>query len=346
MLFRGGVLVVLLVALCLLACGLGEHGLVLGKEEDAAADTAAHVKEEPKKKKKKGTEFWSKLREADLEKEWEKGDAAEELEHEYDHSQKVAEKKQRDLLSGRAQAARAKKEKFAKRDAAKKMKKEQQKKMEQSPEAVAARASAAEIAAKMEAAKAETLKTHEEAFGPNYDRRKATQKKSRGRAANIGNNMPAFDPTDEAAVRAQVKAQVNAATSKLGGKSKSKSKGRKVDPTASLNANTGTAMYFIDLHPTQVDGKEQGKAWTKAAVDELARYWTSMLHSAHLGSNIYNLGANNKEGQMLVSVDRGWQTRDILKFVCTQPSVRRASKDHQHYTGDMFRDDDDDDAEL
>jgi hypothetical protein len=109
---------------------------------------------------------------------------------------------------------------------------------------------------------------------------------------------------------------------------------------------TGTAMYFVDLHLIQPDdgiSKSPGQPWDKKSVDDLAGYWSSMLKSAHLAANVYNLGAHNKDGQMLLSVDKGWQTTDILKFVTRSKAVKKLTKDNRDYTAAMFRDEDDDD---
>ena len=61
-------------------------------------------------------------------------------------------------------------------------------------------------------------------------------------------------------------------------------------------------MYVVDITPVQPDGKNKGKPWDKQSVDALAGYWASMLKSAHLSANVYNLGAHNKDGQMLLSI--------------------------------------------
>ena len=69
--------------------------------KDKADDEVKAVKpKEPIKKigGKRSTKDWSKISESDLEKDWEKGDDEEELEHEYDHSQKVIEKKKQQAI--------------------------------------------------------------------------------------------------------------------------------------------------------------------------------------------------------------------------------------------------------
>ena len=110
-----------------------------------------------------------------------------------------------------------------------------------------------------------------------------------------------------------------------------------------LNGGTGTAMYFTDLVATIPTGKNKGNSWTKLVLDDLCGKWSSMLRSAHLGANIYSVDANAKEGQVLVAIDKPWQTSDILRYLLHQPEITKMSKDSKDYTKQMFPEDDDDD---
>lgn len=51
------------------------------------------VSTKPKPGRKRTTKDWSKVKLDDIEKSWQQGDAEEELEHEYEHSQRIAKKK-------------------------------------------------------------------------------------------------------------------------------------------------------------------------------------------------------------------------------------------------------------
>ena len=61
-------------------------------ETSTAADTPDVPASKPKPARKRTTKDWSKVKLDDIEKSWQKGDAEEELEQEYEHSQRVAKK--------------------------------------------------------------------------------------------------------------------------------------------------------------------------------------------------------------------------------------------------------------
>jgi len=261
------------------------------KAAKAAAKAAKNKPPPAKKGAKKKTKDWSKISEADLEKAWEQGDEEEELTHEYDHSQKIIEKKKQQVRQEQIRKAQAK------------------------------------------------------------------AKKGKGKAAKApqgGDDMPAdwqppFDMTDPDQIAAALATQ----DEKMGGMLEGNMPGingaftgagmKPGDDLDALNSFTGTAMYFVDLLPMQPEGKDKGKPWDKKTVDNLAGYWASMLKSGHLGANVYNLGATNKDGQMLLSIDKGWQTREILTYIFQQPAVVKLTKDRQEFTRAMFATDDDDD---
>jgi len=254
-----------------------------------------------KKKGKKSNKDWAKVKENDLEKDWEKGDSAIELEHEYDHSQKVIDKKQKLMQEELANKIKLK-----------------------------------------EAAKKEA-KAKGKGKGGKGKAAKGGKQKSAGNLADQ-EPLPPFDINDKESVQRALKEQ--ARRGGPGGMGSIGGSFGQMGGMGGLDSMTGTAMYFVDLHPVQPDdgiSKDPGKPWDKKAVDEMAGYWSSMLKSAHLAANVYNLGAHNKDGQMLLSVDKGWQTTDILKFVTRQKAVKKLTKDNRDYTAAMFRSDDDND---
>ena len=90
-------LVLLLLTLCAFVHG-SEEAKQGSASEDHAADEKAAEKPKPKRVpgKKRTTKDWSKVDFNEIEKDWEKGDSADELEHEYENSQKVLKKKQQE----------------------------------------------------------------------------------------------------------------------------------------------------------------------------------------------------------------------------------------------------------
>lgn len=234
------------------------------------ADEAEKISEESdglkdidtKKKKKKSTKDWSKITEDSLEKDWKNGDSEEELEDEWEHSQKIVDKKK------------------------KLMEKEQAK----------------------------------------FDKKRKS---------------PRALPKGKKEIRRALSEQANMGGGGIG-------MGGSMMGANSLNMATGTAMYFVDINPIQVSGKDKGKRHTQQSVEKLAGYWASMLKSASLAANVYNIGASNDEGQMLVSIDKGWQTKDILKFCLSRPEMVKMSKDQKSYFPGMpgFDWDDDDEDDL
>jgi len=269
-------------------------------EEKAAKEAAEETRnaERLKKKGKKSNKDWAKLKENDLEKDWEKGDSAIELEHEYDHSQKVIDKKQKLIREEMENKIKLK-------EATKKKTKGKEK-------------------GKAEAARGGKGKRTLEDLAQEEP-------------------LPPFDINDKESVQRALREQ--ARRGGPGGMGNIGSSFGQMGGMGGLDSMTGTAMYFVDLWPTQPDDgicKNPGMPWDKKAVDDMAGYWSSMLKSAHLAANVYNLGAHNLDGQMLLSVDKGWQTTDILKFVTRQKAVKKLNKDNREYTAAMFRDDDDD----
>jgi len=187
------------------------------------------------KGKKRTTKDWSKVKLEDLDKEWEKGDSKDELEHEYDNSQRILKKKQ-------------------------------------------------------------------EQGGPK------------------------FDPNNPASIKKAMK-QDPMAFSGLG------------------QASQGASMVFVELKDTQKDGKP----WDKESVDKLCGKWSSLLKTAHLHANTFNLGEVEKKDskrQVLVSIDKGWQAPDIFKFVMTQWETVKITKDSKDYFAEEFRKKLEDDDEL
>jgi hypothetical protein len=304
------------------------------EEEAAEAERNRKRREKSASGKKKATD-WSKVQERDLEKDWEEGDEPEEIEAEYEHSQKVIEKRKEML------------EKENKRKA----------KLEAQKAAKAAKAAKAKAKA-AKAAKAAKGKGKGEAEAEAEEDGKAKGKgkgKGKGKSKKVGDDkVIGDDPDDEEEQQLAAELRAHAKREQRDGKSQTVEqlmakqnlgmpggvggsfKGG--GPSSFLDQSTGSAMYFVDLHPVQPHGKNKGQPWDKLSVDDLAGYWSSMLKSAHLSANVYNLGALNKDGQMLLSLDKGWQSSDILKFVLKQPAVKQLNKDNRQYTKDMFFD--------
>ena len=76
------------------AAAAGEGAAAASASDSAAADTSGAKTAPAAKGRKRTTKDWSKVKFDSLEKDWEKGDAEEELEHEYENSQRILKKKQ------------------------------------------------------------------------------------------------------------------------------------------------------------------------------------------------------------------------------------------------------------
>ena len=72
-----------------------------------------------------------------------------------------------------------------------------------------------------------------------------------------------------------------------------------------------------------------------------------MMKTAHLQANVFNLGESTGDNQLLVSMDKGWQSNDILKFILTQPETFKLSRDNKDVLASEYQERlEDDDDEL
>lgn len=276
------------------------------------ADEAKMV-EEAKKKGKKSTKDWNKINFNDLEKQWEDGDEAEEMEFEFEHSEKIMKRKAKE-----AKAAQAKAKKAAASD----------KKKTGKP------------SSKPTKSKSGGSKSRKAAVGPegdsdwvppppgfeNIDMSQTIGPGGKGGPGGPGGGMPpgleGFDMNNMDA----------------GG-------------PGQTEKDMGPQMWFVDLTMQQEQGPDKGKRWNRAALDKLAAYWGEMMRTAHLSAKMYVLGEYKNDPEtkeetgptLLVSLDKAWQQRDITKYVATQPEVLKLTKDRKTLTRFNFMDDDDED---
>ena len=62
---------------------------------------------------------------------------------------------------------------------------------------------------------------------------------------------------------------------------------------------------------------------------------------------MFNLGESTGDNQLLVSMDKGWQSNDILKFILTQPETFKLSRDNKDVFASEYQERlEDDDEEL
>jgi hypothetical protein len=127
-------------------------------------------------------------------------------------------------------------------------------------------------------------------------------------------------------------------------------KDMKKDPFASMNQKTGGSMMFVELKSK----KKGGGVYSRDDMDKLAATWSSMLRAGSLSANVYNLGqdGNKKNAHtLLLNVDKGWMTGDVLKFALTRKETKKVTIDQKDYLPKDYKhllddDDDDDDDEL
>lgn len=107
----------------------------------------------------------------------------------------------------------------------------------------------------------------------------------------------------------------------------------KKDPLASAGLSGSTVMMFAELKPFQADGKP----WTKEAIEKLAGRWASLMRSGSLSCTVYNIsGEDLKEPRLLLNVDKGWTTSDVIRFALQQPETVKVTKDNKDYTPEQY----------
>jgi hypothetical protein len=108
--------------------------------------------------------------------------------------------------------------------------------------------------------------------------------------------------------------------------------------TKELNSMAGNSgggnMIFIKL----VANSPTGKPWETKELNFVAGKWVSLLKSASLAAQVYNVD----EKTMLINVPKAWLTNDVMKFVALQPEVANLELSGKTYTKSDFYDDDGD----
>ena len=102
----------------------------------------------------------------------------------------------------------------------------------------------------------------------------------------------------------------------------------KKDPSTFGNGSggAGTAMLFVDIYKRNAKpGKEK---YTEYEINLLAKKWTSMLASGSVLVQIYNPSENN----ILINIDRGWQTKEVMKFIAQQREVKHLTLNNKKFT--------------
>lgn len=107
------------------------------------------------------------------------------------------------------------------------------------------------------------------------------------------------------------------------------------DPLSFQGGVVGTAMLFVELNTVLSDGSP----WTKKDVDHLAMKWTSLMKSGSLPGAVYNVGdqkasnsAIDKEPKLLVTLEKNWMTKELMRFLLTQPETVKVTKDSRDFT--------------
>ena len=104
----------------------------------------------------------------------------------------------------------------------------------------------------------------------------------------------------------------------------------KKDPLG-LNMGSGGTMMFAKLRKQQ----KKGVDWTNKAVDKVAGKWSSLLRSAAFDVKVVNIGAQGGEdtevGTLLLSVDKAWNTYDVVKFVLKQKITDKVTVNSKEY---------------
>ncbi len=289
--------------------------VVIAESEQAGSETSEPsptTESAQKKKKKMSTKDWNKIDFNDLEKQWEEGDEDAEREMEFEHSEKIMKRKQKE-----ARNRRLKEEKAAKKKAAGK------KKETPAPKSKATKAKKPTGEPK----KKPTFKDDQgEWIPPPPGMEDLDLSQAIGPGGSNGGQMP---PGMEGFNLNDMEAGGGMVTEK----------------------DMGPQMWFIDLTMLQMQGSDKGKRWTRKALDKMAALWAEMLKTAHLSANMYVLGEYKNDPEtkeetgptLLVSLDKAWQQKEITRFVATQPEVVKMTKDRKTLTAANFEDDDDDD---
>lgn len=101
----------------------------------------------------------------------------------------------------------------------------------------------------------------------------------------------------------------------------------------------GTALVFVDIYKRKPKpGKED---YTENEVAMLAKKWTSLLSSGSVLTQMYNPAKN----QILINIDRGWQTKEVMRFVANQKEVKHLTLNNKKFTPKEYLAEADEDEE-
>lgn len=100
----------------------------------------------------------------------------------------------------------------------------------------------------------------------------------------------------------------------------------------------GTSMIFVDIKKDRKTGKPK----SEKEVRTLASRWTSMLQAGGLLVQLYHPG----DSTILFHVERGWLTKDVMKFVSEQREVESFTLNQKKFTPKEYLQSLEDEGEL
>jgi hypothetical protein len=86
----------------------------------------------------------------------------------------------------------------------------------------------------------------------------------------------------------------------------------------------GTAMVFVDVK----NDPKTGKPRSESEVRKIASRWTSMLQAGGLLVQLYHPG----DSTILFHVERGWLTKEVMKFAAMQKEVATLTLNQKKFT--------------
>ena len=105
-----------------------------------------------------------------------------------------------------------------------------------------------------------------------------------------------------------------------------------------LNRGSGGTMMFAKL-------RERDVAWTSKEIGRLAAKWSQLLRSASMDVRVVDIGKQGgvevDTGTLLLSIDRAWNTYDMMKFTLNQPETAKVTLNSRDYTLADLPDDED-----
>lgn len=86
----------------------------------------------------------------------------------------------------------------------------------------------------------------------------------------------------------------------------------------------GQAMVFVEVKPDPKTGQPR----SVTEIRKIASRWTSMLQAGGLLVQLYHPG----DSTILFHVERGWLTKEVMKFAAAQKEVDSLTLNHKKYT--------------